>query len=229
MECDWSSDVCSSDLTTGVALEVIDGDEEAALAFAGATAGVAIDHPVAVVDVGGGSTEVVVGDASGRLAASVSMQLGCVRVTERDLVHDPVDARDLAAAAGSIATELDRGVAALAAAGAPLEAAVSLVAVAGTATTLAALHLGLASYEEDLIHGTVVPLSALAALTERLVALDAAQRDALGPMQPGRADVIHGGALVLLAVARRAGVGAIVVSERDGLDALAASLLDTRV
>jgi len=94
--------VAAVDATTGVTREVSDGDEEAALAFAGATAGVAIEHPVAVVDVGGGSTEVVVGDATGRLGASVSMQLGCVRVTERDLVHDPVVADDLAAAAASV-------------------------------------------------------------------------------------------------------------------------------
>ena len=208
----------------GVDAEVLSGDEEAALAFAGAARAVEVAAPVAVIDVGGGSTEIVVGDADGRVVGGVSLQLGCVRLTERHLHDDPATGPQLDAARATIAAQLDEADATLAAAGADLAGARSLVGVAGTATTLAALHLGLDAYREEAIHGTVVPASALAEWTRRLATATAAQRAGLGPVQAGREDVLHGGTLVLDAVLTRYGFDALVVSEADGLDGLAASL-----
>jgi exopolyphosphatase/guanosine-5'-triphosphate,3'-diphosphate pyrophosphatase len=208
---------------TAVRPEVIPGDEEAELAFEGATAGVDVVHPVAVVDVGGGSTELVLGDAEGRIAAATSMRIGCVRLTERSLHHDPVIPDERAAAEAEVERVLDDALAVLR----PGERAprpTTLVAVAGTATTLAALALGLDRYDEGRIHGATLTPTTLDGLRDELLAMDAAARDALGPMQPGRADVIHGGAIVLAATARRLGVARVVVSERDGLDAVAARL-----
>lgn len=207
--------------STGVRPEVIDGAEEAALAFEGAAAGVEVDPPLAVVDVGGGSTELVLGDADGRLVAATSMRLGCVRLTERALHHDPATSEERIIAASEVERVLDAAMDEL---GRDAPRPRTLVAVAGTATTLAALELGLDHYDEGRIHGTAMTLAALERERDRLLDLDVAARAALGPMQPGRADVIHGGAIVLAAVARRLGVERIVVSERDGLDAVAERL-----
>jgi exopolyphosphatase / guanosine-5'-triphosphate,3'-diphosphate pyrophosphatase len=208
----------------GVDAEVLSGHDEAALAFAGAAGAVDVAAPTAVIDLGGGSTEIVVGDASGAVAGSVSLQLGCVRLTERHLHGDPPTADELAAAEATIQTRLDEADAALAEQGTSLRDVASVIGVAGTSTTLAALHLGLDAYREEAIHGTRVPAEALAALTADLVAMTAAERAALGPVQPGREDVLHGGAMVLAAVLRRYGFAELVVSEADGLDGAAASL-----
>ena len=213
----------------GVAVDVIDGAEEAALAFAGAALAVPTVAPVGVVDVGGGSTELVVGpaDGGGRPVAAVSLQLGCVRLTERALAGDPPTAAELAVARTVVDEVLEDGLARLAT-GAGTDAVprvATLVGVAGTATTLAALHLGLVAYEEDRIHGAVVPAAALSALADRLAGMTTAERAALGPVQPGRAEVLHGGALVLAAVVARLGVDRLVVSEADSLDAVARGLL----
>lgn len=209
---------------TGVRAQVISGDEEAALAFAGAVGAVDVPRPTAVLDIGGGSTELIVGDAQGQVASAVSLQLGCVRVAERHLASDPPSAAQLLAARELIDTRLDEGVRLLTEGGGDPTAVRALVAVAGTATTLGALHLGLDSYDEDRIHGTRLPADALAELTARLVTMTAAQRAQLGPIQPGREDVIHGGALVLQAALARTGLDEVVISEADGLDGLAASL-----
>jgi exopolyphosphatase/guanosine-5'-triphosphate,3'-diphosphate pyrophosphatase len=209
---------------TGVAVEVITGSEEAALSFAGATGAVEVAHPCVVIDVGGGSTELVVGDGQGMLIASVSMQLGCVRLTERDLHSDPASEAELARAAATVDGIVADGLAGLAAQGAELHRLRSAVGVAGTATTLAALHLGLDGYEEQRIHGTRVPLPALDALAARLGVMDVASRAALGPVQPGRAEVLHGGAIVLARTLRHLGRDELVVSESDSLDAAAASV-----
>ena len=208
---------------TGVDAEVITGDEEASLAFAGAARAVEVATPTAVIDIGGGSTELIVGDDAG-LAGSVSLQLGCVRLTERCLLADPVGAEHLVDAQAVIAGRLDEADARLAEHGVKLAEAAALIGVAGTATTLAALHLGLDTYEESRIHGARIPADALADLSVRLVALTSAQRAELGPMQPGREDVIHGGALILAAVLARYGFDEVVVSEADNLDGLVASL-----
>jgi exopolyphosphatase / guanosine-5'-triphosphate,3'-diphosphate pyrophosphatase len=208
----------------GVDAEVLSGAEEAALAYRGAIAAVAVPRPATVIDIGGGSTELIVGNGHGSVLGDVSLQLGCVRLTERHLVDDPPRPMEVAAARAMIEERLDAADETFAAADARLRDAASLVAVAGTATTLGALHLGLEAYEESLIHGAVVPAAAVHALAERLLAMTSAERAALGPMQPGREDVIHGGALILSAVVARYGFGEVVISEADGLDGLAASL-----
>lgn len=209
---------------TGVDAQVITGDEEAALAFAGAAGAVDVASPTAVIDIGGGSTELIVGDGDGTVHAGVSLQLGCVRVTERVLSDDPPTAVQLTAARTLIQEQLDRADTLLADRGVELARARSLVGVAGTVTTLGALHLGLETYEESRIHASRIPAAALEGLTDRLVTATSAQRAALGPMQAGREDVIHGGALVLSGVVSRYGYDEVVVSEADNLDALAASL-----
>jgi exopolyphosphatase / guanosine-5'-triphosphate,3'-diphosphate pyrophosphatase len=208
----------------GVEAEVITGDEEAALAFAGAAGAVDVAGPTAVIDIGGGSTELVVGTSDGEVLGGVSLQLGCVRVTERHLLDDPPTTQQLAATRALIREQLEHADAVLADRGVDLVRARSLVGVAGTVTTLGALHLGLDAYEESRIHASRIPAGALEELTERLAAATSAQRAALGPMQPGREDVIHGGALVLAGVVARYGYDEVVVSEADNLDALAASL-----
>jgi exopolyphosphatase / guanosine-5'-triphosphate,3'-diphosphate pyrophosphatase len=208
----------------GTDAEVLTGTQEAALAFAGAARAVDVRGPTAVIDIGGGSTEIVVGDPAGDASASVSLQLGCVRLTERHLGDDPPSPEQVVAAERMIEGQLDIADAAFADQGVALRDAASLVAVAGTATTLGALHLGLDAYREELIHGVRVPAASLDGLTARLLALSSADRAALGPMQPGREDVIHGGALVLAAVVRRYHFAEVVVSEADNLDGLVASL-----
>lgn len=212
-------------VATGVPVEVITGEEEAALSFAGATGAVEVAAPCVVIDVGGGSTELVVGDRVGRIVGSVSLQLGCVRLTERDLHSDPATPEELARAGATVDAIVADGLASLALQGAVLDDLVSVVAVAGTATTLAALHLGLERYEEQRIHGTRVALADLERIALQLGAMDVATRAALGPVQPGRAEVLHGGAIVLARTLRHLGVGELAVSEADSLDAAAASVL----
>jgi exopolyphosphatase / guanosine-5'-triphosphate,3'-diphosphate pyrophosphatase len=216
---------------TGVDAEVVTGDEEARLSFLGAVGAVDVTGPPAVVDVGGGSTELIVGrtpsaedDGAPIVAGSVSLQLGCVRLTERHLPSDPPTVEELAAARAFVRARLDEADGVLAGQGAALGAAGSLIGVAGTATTLGALHLDLDGYDEDRIHATRVPATALRELTERLCAMTVADRAALGPVQPGREDVLHGGAIVLDEVVARYGFAELVVSEADILDGLVASL-----
>ena len=209
----------------GVAVDVLSGAEEAELSHRGATAAVRTDTPCVVIDVGGGSTELVVGDAEGRLLGSVSMQLGCVRLTERDLHSDPARPEELDAAARTVDAVVADGLATLRAQGVDLTTLRGAVAVAGTATTLAALHLGLATYDESRIHGTTLAVDVLDTLSDRLAALDVAGRAALGPVQPGRAEVLHGGAIVLSRTLRLLGRDEVTVSEADSLDALARGLL----
>ncbi|MTV25929.1 Ppx/GppA family phosphatase [Nitriliruptoraceae bacterium ZYF776] len=215
----------------GVDAEVLSGEQEAQLAFAGAVEAVSdVAAPTAVIDVGGGSTELIVGtgeradDGAVQVAGSVSLQLGCVRLTERHLHGDPARGDEVAAARELVVAQLDHADEVLADQGASLHDAAALIGVAGTATTLGALHRGLASYDETHIHGVRIDADALRDLTVQLVAMSAAQRAELGPVQPGREDVLHGGALVLAAVVERYGFAELVVSESDGLDGLAASL-----
>jgi len=215
----------------GLRVDVISGTEEAELGFVGATGAVPTQDPCLVIDVGGGSTELVIG-RDGQVLASVSTQLGCVRLTERELHHDPAGPSELLAAVRTADTVLTDGIAVLAtelaAHGLSVGDVRTVVAVAGTATTLAALHLELDAYEESRIHGTAVDAEALDAITARLAGMDAAGRAALGPVQPGRAEVLHGGAIVLSRALRLLERPELVVSEADSLDALAARLLAAR-
>jgi exopolyphosphatase / guanosine-5'-triphosphate,3'-diphosphate pyrophosphatase len=211
---------------TGVEAEVISGEEEARLSYLGAVGAVEVLGPPAVIDVGGGSTELIVGHENGAptVAGSVSLQLGCVRLTERHLRDDPPTAAELRDARRFVRDRLDEADGVLGRQRASLLDAGALIGVAGTATTLAALHLGLDAYDEDRIHGTRIPAEALHDLTARLTSISTAARASLGPVQAGREDVLHGGAIVLDEVVRRYGFAELVVSEADILDGLVASL-----
>ncbi|MFF9349582.1 exopolyphosphatase [Streptomyces sp. NPDC014734] len=207
----------------GAEPEVISGDQEAEFSFTGATRELAgRDHlakPYLVVDIGGGSTEFVVGDDHVRAARSVDM--GCVRMTERHLVHDgavtdPPTPERLDAIRADIEAALD-----LAEEGVPLTGAATLVGLAGTVTTVAAIALGLERYDSEAIHHSRISLEQVEEITARLAASTHAERARIGAMHPGRVDVITSGALILLAVMRRAGAREVVVSEHDILDGIA--------
>ncbi|CAN5669102.1 Ppx/GppA phosphatase family protein [soil metagenome] len=202
---------------TGVVAEVISGQEEALLAFRGAVSSVEGAAPYLVLDIGGGSTELILGEAAP--TAADSLQVGCVRLTERCLHDDPPVTDQLAAGRAVVAAELDS-------LGFDPEPARTLIGVAGTVTTIGALHLELETYEPERIHGTRVPVDGVAALTQRLAAMTSQQRAGLGPMAAGREDVIVAGCLILEAVLRRYHFAEVLVSEADILDGLALSLLD---
>lgn len=208
---------------TGHLAEVISGTEEAALAYFGAVNGLGITEPCVVVDIGGGSTELVLGNAKKQVVASTSLQLGCVRITERNFSSDPASHEQIDAAIKDIAQALKGAEAVFTAA--KQAGVVRLVGVAGTVTTMGALHRELPVYDEDAIHGTHIPTAALGELTVNLVAMNAAQRRALGPVQAGREDVLHAGALILDAVVSALGSDGVMVSERDSLDGVAAGLV----
>lgn len=211
----------------GVEPEVIDGAEEARLSFRGATGVLGSRHPgpLLVVDLGGGSTELVLGtDAP---VASYSMDVGCVRMTERHLHSDPPTTSEIAAAAADVRAALDAASAMV-----PLERTVTLVGLSGTVTTVTAHALGLPRYDPLVIDGTVLPVEAVLAAADDLLHRTHAERAALGFMHPGRVDVIGAGALVWAEVVRRvqrdvAGVGRvlgpILTSEHDILDGITLS------
>lgn len=202
---------------TGITPRVLSGAEEAAWAFAGALGGVDVAAPALVVDIGGGSTELILGDAHAAApVAATSRQLGAVRLTERLLPADPPTASQRAAAAVAVDAELTA-----AAAEVPLAAAAALVAVAGTATTLAALHLGLADYDSAAVHGTRLRTAEVAALLDWLAHTPSAEVARRAVVAPGREDVLYAGALILTRVLAASGLEAVVVSETDLLDALA--------
>ncbi|GGX68361.1 Ppx/GppA phosphatase family protein [Streptomyces minutiscleroticus] len=210
----------------GVEPEVITGDQEAGFSFTGATKELAgredLDKPFLVVDIGGGSTEFVVGDD--RVRAARSVDVGCVRMTERHLVHegavtDPPTAEQVRAMRADIEAALD-----LAEGTVPLREARTLVGLAGSVTTVAAIALDLPAYESERIHHSRVSYERVREITERLLASTHAERSAIPVMHPGRVDVIGAGALVLLAIMERTGAREVVVSEHDILDGIAWSL-----
>ncbi|MCX5343083.1 Ppx/GppA family phosphatase [Streptomyces sp. R-74717] len=210
----------------GVEPEVISGDQEAEFSFTGATKELAgRDHlakPYLVVDIGGGSTEFVVGDDHVRAARSVD--IGCVRMTERHLVHDgvvsdPPTPGQITAIRADIDAALD-----LAEESVPLTGAATLVGLAGTVTTVAAIALGLDVYDSEAIHHSRISLDQVQEITGRLLTSTHAERAAIGAMHPGRVDVITSGALILLAVMKRTGAQEIVVSEHDILDGIGWSI-----
>jgi len=202
----------------GVTPEVLSGDEEAALAFAGAMRGLPDPPagPVLVVDVGGGSTEVVLGDAGGVRSAR-SLDVGSVRLHERHVRHDPPTEDEVAAVAGDVDAALDG-------CGVPLGQAASVVGIAGTCTTLGAAVLDLPDYLPDAIHGSVHDLADVRATIDRLVGMTVEERRALPYMHPGRADVIDAGLVVVARVLDRTHVSTLTVSESDILEGIAWSL-----
>ena len=202
----------------GVAPEVVTGEEEAALSFDGATRGLdPADGPFLVMDIGGGSTEVVLGTTGVQAARSVDV--GCVRLTERHLRSDPPTAGEIALATSDVERAL-----ALVREVVPVEQARTVVGLAGSVTTVAALALGLEAYDADRLHLSRVSAAAVADVTARLLAMTRAQRAALPVMHPGRVDVIGAGALVLHLLLDRLGAPVVLVSEADILDGIAWSV-----
>ena len=216
----------------GVAPEVLTGDEEAVLSFTGATAELAAGPdpgPFLVADIGGGSTEFVLGARGDdpqplpggfrpRLWA-ISVNVGCVRMTERHLHGDPPAGQEVAAAVADIDAALD-----IVAAAVPARDARTLIGLAGSVTTVAAIAMGLPAYDAARIHHARVAAADVHAVTRGLLAQTRAERAALGVMHPGRADVIGGGALVLDRLMQRFGFTEVLVSEHDILDGMAWSL-----
>ncbi len=206
----------------GAVAEVIAGTEEAALSFHGAVGELdSAEAPFVVVDLGGGSTEVVVGADS--VQASYSADIGCVRLTERCLHSDPPTAAEIDAAREVVRRGIADALRVV-----PVDGARTWVGVAGTMTTLAALAQRMTTYDPDAIHLSRVGFAELLAVCEELIAMTRKQRAALGPMHEGRVDVIGGGAIVVEELARvlavRAGIDELVVSERDILDGIAMSI-----
>ncbi len=212
--------------TLGVDPEVIEGEEEALLSFRGAVGAVAhLPGPYLVVDLGGGSTELVLG-ADVPLSAH-SMDVGCVRMTERHLRSDPPTAEQLAAARADVTAALDAAAQVV-----PLGRATTLVGLAGTVTTVTAHALGLDRYDPRRIHGAELATDRVLAACAQLTAIPRAALAALPFMHPGRVDVIAGGALVWATVVARAraeiaaaggSLERVVTSEHDILDGIALS------
>jgi exopolyphosphatase/guanosine-5'-triphosphate,3'-diphosphate pyrophosphatase len=200
----------------GIDPEVISGTEEAALSFDGAVrglpAGVA-ELPALVVDIGGGSTEFVLGSSAPDRA--VSVDIGCVRMTERHLFSDPPTSGELAAAA----TDIDAAVRYALDQVDPTSAR-CLVGLAGTVTTVSAMAMDLSEYDAAVLHGSAISLAEVEAATARLAAMTRAQRAALPYMHPGRVDVIAGGAMILRSIMRTGGFPQVLVSETDILDGI---------
>jgi exopolyphosphatase/guanosine-5'-triphosphate,3'-diphosphate pyrophosphatase len=205
----------------GIDPEVLSGDDEALLSFTGATAELTPGRaagPYLVADIGGGSTEFVLGEPPG-VSGALSVDIGCVRMTERHLRDDPPTAAQIAAARADIDAALD-----LVAAKIPAADAGTLVGLAGSVTTVAALALGLAAYDAARIHHSRISADQVHEQTSMLLAQSHAQRARLGVMHPGRVDVIGGGAMVLEAIMTRFGFSEVLVSEHDILDGIAWSL-----
>jgi exopolyphosphatase / guanosine-5'-triphosphate,3'-diphosphate pyrophosphatase len=204
----------------GVAPEVLTGSQEALLSFTGATAELAGTRevgPYLVADIGGGSTEFVLGASSPR--GEISVNIGCVRMTERHLHGDPPDGHEVAAATADIDAALDAVAGAV-----PVRQARTLIGLAGSVTTVAAIAMGLPAYDAARIHHARVSAADVHEVTRSLLARTRAERAAIPVMHPGRVDVIGGGALVLDRIMQRFGFGEVLVSEHDILDGIAWSL-----
>jgi exopolyphosphatase / guanosine-5'-triphosphate,3'-diphosphate pyrophosphatase len=215
--------------TLGIEPEVISGAEEAQLSFTGAVADLPAElpGPYLVVDIGGGSTEFVVGErrAAGAaastavIAGAVSIDVGSVRMTERWMHDDPPTEPQIAAAASEIIEAVDGALASV-----PAARAKTLIGVAGSMTTIAALALDLRAYQPERTHHARLGYPRLAAVAADLLSATREQRLAMPALHPGRADVIGAGALIVRTILERAGYEEIVVSERDILDGIAWSL-----
>ena len=203
----------------GVLPDVISGATEAHLSFVGALSRITPEgEPVLVMDIGGGSTELITGSSAGETYSAISLDIGSVRVTERFLKQNPVAADDLA-----LATEYVDDL--VADSGVDFASIGTWIGVAGTATTLAGVYLELEHYDREQVLGAVIPLPALQELLHRLAQMTVEEIRALPSMHPGRADVITGGALIEARIAARLNVGDLIVSECDILDGIALRLI----
>jgi len=203
----------------GVLPDVISGETEARLSFLGALSRVKPEgEPVLVMDIGGGSTELITGGADGDLHSAVSLDVGSVRVTERFFKQNPVADDDLERAARYVDDLLTGS-------GVDFDSIGAWIGVAGTVTTLAGVYLELERYDRERVHGARIPLAAIAEQLHRLAELTVDQIRALPSMHPGRADVITGGALVESRIAARVHLDHLIVSESDILDGIALQLI----
>jgi exopolyphosphatase / guanosine-5'-triphosphate,3'-diphosphate pyrophosphatase len=206
----------------GAVAEVISGVQEAELSFRGAVGELAgAGAPFVVVDLGGGSTEIVFG--GDKVVASYSADIGCVRLTERCLHSDPPTPEEVAAARQVVRERLDVALSVVS-----VEGARTWVGLAGTMTTLSALAHHMTAYDAAAIHLSRVTRGDLMAVCDRLIGMTRSQRAALPPMHEGRADVIGGGAILVQELARelhtRAGIDELTVSEHDILDGIVLSI-----
>jgi exopolyphosphatase/guanosine-5'-triphosphate,3'-diphosphate pyrophosphatase len=203
----------------GCKVDVITGKEEAALSFLGATGGLkeSFQGPYLVIDIGGGSTEFVVGTDVPDAARSVD--IGCVRMTERHLAGDPASAESIDAAMADIDAAILKASKVV-----PFADAKTVIGLAGSVTTVAAMALGLQKYDRKAIHGSVISADAIHRVFDRLIHMTRAQRSELPFMHPGRVDVIGAGSLVLDRIMKILPQTSIVVSEHDILDGIAVDL-----
>jgi exopolyphosphatase/guanosine-5'-triphosphate,3'-diphosphate pyrophosphatase len=209
---------------TGVDAEVIDGQREASLSFLGGTRGIDPAHgPFLVVDIGGGSTEFVLGREPGVMQHAISTQIGSVRLTERVTPSDPPTGDDLRRFEELVEARLEEVESAV-----PVRVSRTMVAVAGTATTLQACALGLERYDPDLVHRSTLTLAEAERTLRDLAAMTNEERAAIPVMPKGRGDVIVAGASILVGAMRRFGFEEALVSETDILDGLALELLGVR-
>ncbi|GII88828.1 hydrolase [Sphaerisporangium siamense] len=201
----------------GVEPEVVTGAEEARLSFVGATAGLSgVEPPVLVFDIGGGSTEFVLGSET--VENVLSVDIGCVRLTERHLASG-VTPQAVAAAGADIDAALDR-----VAAEVPVERARTVIGLAGTVTTIAGIALDAPAYDPERNHGARIEAARVHEISRRLLAMSHDERAAIPVMHPGRVDVIGAGGLILDRILARFGFPEVLVSEHDILDGLAYSL-----
>ncbi|MEU0371134.1 Ppx/GppA phosphatase family protein [Streptomyces sp. NPDC006283] len=205
----------------GVEPEVISGDQEAEFSFTGATNSLTtrpdLAKPYLVVDIGGGSTEFVDGEEHAR--AALSVDIGCVRMTERHTPSSPATAEQIAAITSDVEAALDTVEKTV-----PIRQAHTLVGLAGSVTTVAGIALGLDEYDSQAIHHSRISYEQVEEVTTMLLDSTHDERAAIGVMHPGRVDVIGAGALVLLTIMRRIGAREVVVSEHDILDGIAYSI-----
>lgn len=207
--------------SVGVDPEVVTGLAEAQLSYSGAVGTLSgLVAPVLLVDLGGGSTELVLGTDGVDVLRAHSMDIGSVRMTERHLISEPPAAAEIEAAEDDIRAAIDG-----ARAHVPLGEANTVVGVAGTVTTLAAIALGLTEYDAAKIHGSRISAAVVRSVTEQLLGMNHAQRAAIPVIHPGRVDVIAAGALVLRTVLAEVGADGLVVSEHDILDGIANSMI----
>ncbi len=206
----------------GVEPEVISGDDEAKLSFVGATHElVAAEHPLPylVVDIGGGSTEFVMGDPINGISAAMSVDVGCVRMTERHFVNDPPHPAEVSAARDDIEAALKHVATVM-----PLRQTKTMVGLAGSVTTVAALSLGLWEYDPAQIHGARIEAVNVHRTCEELLYSAHEKRSSNPVIHPGRVDVIAAGSLVLSTIVAVVGVPDLLVSEHDILDGIALSI-----
>jgi len=206
----------------GISPEIISGQAEAALAFRGATSGLAgnLHPPYLVIDIGGGSTELVRQSATNGELKAASMDVGAVRLTERHFSHDPPTGDEVAAARADIAAALE-----------PVDvvragALGTVIGVAGSVTTVAAIALGLTSYQPERLHHARIDAAMVSRVAAELLAASRVEREAAPAIHPGRVDVIAAGALILNEVLRWIGAPELVVSEHDMLHGIAYGMLN---